>query len=111
MTSNSSTIIESGEVNRRIPLPHAGEILREEFLEPMDLTVYALAKALGVPRSRLNAICRGEQGITAAIALRLGKYFDVDPRWFMNLQTQYDLQVQAERLADKIAAIPSRRVA
>ena len=98
-------------MNPRIPLPHPGEVLREEFLEPMDLTVYALAKALGVPRSRLNAICRGEQGITAAIALRLGKYFDVDPRWFMNMQTQYDLEAQAERLADKIAAIAARRVA
>ena len=49
--------------------------------------------------------------MTGAIALRLGKYFDVNPRWFMNLQTQYDLQVQRERLADKIAAIESRRVA
>jgi len=111
MTSNSSTIIEGSEVSPRIPLPHPGEVLREEFLEPMGLTVYALAKALGVPRSRINAICNGEQGITAAIALRLGKYFDVDPRWFMNMQTQFDLEAQAERLADKIAAIPSRRVA
>ena len=98
-------------MSRRIPLPHPGEVLREEFFEPMGLSVYAVAKAIGTPRSRLNAICHGEQGVTAAIALRLVKFFDVDPRWFMNMQTQYDLQVQGERLADKIAAIEARRVA
>lgn len=98
-------------MSRHIPLPHPGEVLREEFLEPMGLSVYALAKAIGVPRSRINAICHGEMGLTAAIALRLGKFFDVDPRWFMNMQTQYDLHVEAERLADKISAIESRKVA
>jgi len=95
----------------RIPLPHPGAVLREEFLEPMGLSVYALAKAVGVPRSRINGICRGEQGITAAIALRLGKFFGVDPRWFMNMQTQYDLTNEAARLADKIAVITPRRAA
>src|SRR5438105_14057157 len=94
-----------------IPLPHPGEVLREEFLQPMGLSVYALAKAIDVPRSRLNGLCRGEQGITAAIALRLGKYFAVDPRWFMNMQTQYDLRIEATRLADKIAAIAPRQAA
>jgi plasmid maintenance system antidote protein VapI len=53
----------------------------------------------------------GEQGVTASIALRLGKFFGVDARWFMNMQTQYDLQVEAARLADKIAAISPRRAA
>jgi addiction module HigA family antidote len=95
----------------RIPLPHPGKVLREAFLAPMGLTVYALAKAVGAPRSRINSICRGEQGITAAIALRLGKFFGVDPRWFMNMQTQYDLALKAARLADKIAAIAPRRAA
>ena len=96
---------------REIELPHPGEVLKTEFLEPMGLSVYALAKALGVPRSRINGVCRGEQGITAALALRLGRYFDVDSRWFMNMQTQYDLEIEAERLADKLAAIAPRRAA
>jgi addiction module HigA family antidote len=96
---------------RRIELPHPGDILKTEFLEPMGLSVYALAKALGVPRSRINGVCRGEQGITAALALRLGRYFCVDSRWFMNMQTQYDLEIEAERLADKLAAIAPRRAA
>ncbi len=98
-------------MSRDIPLPHPGVVLREEFLDPMGLSVYALAKAVNVSRSRINAICQGQQGVTAAIALRLGKFFGADPRWFMNMQTQYDLQVQAELLAEKIAAIEPRRAA
>jgi addiction module HigA family antidote len=58
-----------------IPMPHPGVVLREEFLEPMGLTVYALAKAIHVTRSRVNDICHGRQGITAAVALRLGRFF------------------------------------
>jgi addiction module HigA family antidote len=96
---------------RAIELPHPGEVLKTEFLEPMGLSVYALAKAIGVPRSRINGLCHGEQGVTAALALRLGKFFEVDPRWFMNMQTQYDLETEAERLADKLAAIAPRQAA
>ena len=96
---------------REIELPHPGEVLKTEFLEPMGLSVYALAKSIGVPRSRVNGVCRGEQGITAGLALRLGRYFDVDSRWFMNMQTQYDLETEAVRLADKLAAIAPRRAA
>ncbi len=93
---------------RDIPMPHPGTILREEFLEPMSLSVYALANAVHVPRSRLNDICRGRQGISANIALRLGKYFGVDPQWFLNMQAKYELHVQGEALADELAAIATR---
>jgi addiction module HigA family antidote len=96
---------------RDIELPHPGEVLKAEFLEPMGLSVYALSKAIGVPRSRINGLCRGEQGVTAALALRLGKFFTVDPRWFMNMQTQYDLENERERLTDKLAAIAPRQAA
>ena len=96
---------------RDIPMPHPGTILREEFLEPMSLSVYALANAIHVPRSRLNDICRGRQGVSANIALRLGKYFDVDPQWFLNMQTKYDLHVQGEIMADELAAISTRSTA
>ena len=82
-----------------IPLPHPGVVLREEFLEPMGLSVYALA----------NDICLGRQRITAAIALRLGRFFGVDPQWFMNMQSKYDLCVQAERLAAELAGRAARR--
>lgn len=90
---------------REIPMPHPGEILRQEFLEPAGLSVYALAKAIQVPRSRVNEICRGNQGISASIALRLGKFFGADPQWFMNMQAKYDLHAEGETLADVLAAI------
>ncbi|MGI4764557.1 MAG: HigA family addiction module antitoxin [Janthinobacterium lividum] len=93
---------------RDVPMPHPGTILREEFLEPMSLSVYALANAIHVPRSRLNDICRGRQGISANIALRLGKYFGVDPQWFLNMQTKYDLHVQEQVLRDELAVIATR---
>jgi antitoxin HigA-1 len=93
---------------RDLPMPHPGTILREEFLEPMALSIYALANAIHVPRSRVNDICRGRQGISANIALRLGKYFGVDPQWFLNMQAKYDLYVQEEVLRDELATIATR---
>jgi addiction module HigA family antidote len=98
-------------VTSDIPMPHPGIILREEFIEPMGLSVYALAKAIHVTRSRINEICHGRQGITANIALRLGRFFDVDPQWFMNMQAKYDLHVQSALLADDLAAIQPRTAA
>jgi len=98
-------------MSRDISLPHPGIVLKEEFLEPMGLSVYALAKAVHVARSRINDICLGRQGITAAMALRLGRFFGVDPAWFMNMQSKYDLHVQAERLKAELAAIEPRHVA
>ena len=94
---------------RDIPMPHPGAILREEFLDPMGLSVYALAKAIHVPRSRVNEICRGRQGMSANIALRLGQYFGVDPQWFLNMQSKYDLHVQGEALAHELSSIATRR--
>lgn len=95
-------------MTRDLPMPHPGTILREEFLDPMTLSAYALAKAVHVPRSRINDICRGRQGISANIALRLGKYFGVDPQWFLNMQAKYDLHVQGETMADELATIATR---
>jgi addiction module HigA family antidote len=92
-------------------MPHPGIVLREEFIEPMGLSVYALAKAIHVTRSRINEICHGRQGISANIALRLGRFFEVDPQWFMNMQAKYDLHVQAALLARDLASITPRRAA
>jgi len=96
---------------REIPLPHPGLVLKEEFLEPMGISVYALAKAIDVPRSRINEICHGRQGITAGIALRLGRFFGVDPQWFMNMQAKYDLSTAAETMADALDRIQPREAA
>ena len=73
--------------------PHPGEILLEEFLKPMGISRYRLAKSIGVPQRRVDEICAGKRAITADTALRLGKYFGVSPEVWMNLQTDYDLRV------------------
>mgnify|MGYP000850278634 CR=1 FL=1 len=96
---------------REIPLPHPGIVLKEEFLEPMGISVYALSKAIDVPRSRINEICHGRQGITASIALRLGRFFGVDPQWFMTMQAKYDLTTAAETMADVLDRIQPREAA
>jgi antitoxin HigA-1 len=106
--SNSAATIEDDKVSR-IALPHPGEILRLEFIEHMGLSVYAVAKAIGVSRSRINEITRERQGMTAAIAIRLGKFFGVDPQWFMNMQSRYDLR-RAEDSID-LSAIAPRKAA
>ena len=81
---------------RRLPPVHPGEILRDEFLTPMGISVYALANAIKVPRSRVNDIVRGRRAITTDTALRLGRYFGTSPEFWINLQARHDLDV-AER--------------
>jgi antitoxin HigA-1 len=75
----------------------------------MGLSVYAVAKAIGMPRSRINDIANGMQGITAPIALRPSKYFGVDPQWFMSMQNRYDLRM-AEKFVD-LSTIETLRTA
>ena len=75
---------------------HPGEILRDEFLAPMGLSVYRLARALKVSRPRLNDLVLGRRGVTVDTALRLGRYFGTTPEFWINLQTRYDLDL-AER--------------
>ena len=70
---------------------HPGEVLREEYLEPLGLSARALAKEIGVPANRLTEIIRERRGITADTAIRLGRYFGTDPRFWLNLQTAHDL--------------------
>jgi len=76
---------------------HPGEILREEFLVPLKLTPYAVAAALNVPRTRIERIAREEKPVTADTALRLARYFGTSERFWMNLQTRYDLEVEKDR--------------
>jgi addiction module HigA family antidote len=78
---------------RRLPPVHPGEILRDEFLTPMGISVYELAHALKVPRSRANDIVRGRRAITTDTAMRLGRYFGMTPEFWINLQARYDLDV------------------
>jgi antitoxin HigA-1 len=76
---------------RRLPPVHPGEILRDEFLTPMGISVYALAHAIKVPRSRASDIVRGSRALTTDSAIRLGRYFGTTPEFWINLQTRYDI--------------------
>jgi addiction module HigA family antidote len=80
-----------------------GEILDEEFLKPMAITQYRLAKDIGVPPRRINEIVNGQRAITADTALRLGRYFGLAPQFWLNLQSHYDLEQEQERLAGRLA--------
>ena len=78
--------------------PHPGEIINEDYLVPLGMSVNRLAKGLGVGAARLNEIVRGKRGITADTALRLARYFGTSPEFWLNLQSLYDLRI-AERKA------------
>ncbi len=81
---------------------HPGEILLEEFLKPMGLSQYRLAKDIHVPARRINEIVHGERSVTADTALRLSHYFGMSENFWMNLQTRYDLEIQKDRLAGRL---------
>jgi antitoxin HigA-1 len=85
--------------NRDFPAVTPGEILLEEFLVPMDITQYRLAKSISVPQRRISEIVQGKRAITADTALRLGRYFGMEAQFWLNLQTRYDL-VRAEQELD-----------
>jgi antitoxin HigA-1 len=91
----------------RTPL-HPGEILREEFLVPLELSAGQLARALDVPRTRIERIVKEEIGISADTALRLARYFDTTPALWLNLQQAYDIAMNAAELAPQLRAIEPR---
>src|SRR6266404_3905370 len=79
-----------------------GEILQEDFLKPLGLSQYRLARDIGVPPRRINEIAKGRRAITADTALRLGRYFEMSPEFWLNLQTHYDLEKEQTRLAGRL---------
>ena len=81
---------------------HPGEILEEEFLKPMGISQYRLAKDISVPPRRINEIVHGKRSITADTALRLGKFFSISAQFWLNLQTRYDLEVTEDLLSDRL---------
>ena len=90
---------------------HPGEILRNLYLEPLDMSAGALARKINVPRTRIERIVAEKVGITSDTALRLSRYFGTTPEFWMNLQTSYDLKIDAAAKRDELAAIPSRDAA
>jgi antitoxin HigA-1 len=88
-----------------------GEILAEEFLKPMGISQYRLARDIGVSPRRINEIVKGQRTITADTALRLGRYFCMAPQFWLNLQTHYDLEREQERLGQRLEREVKMRVA
>jgi addiction module HigA family antidote len=88
--------------NKKLSPIHPGEILNEEFLKPMGISQYRLAKDISVPPRRINEIVHGKRSITADTALRLGKFFGISAQFWLNLQTRYDLEVTEDLLSDRL---------
>jgi antitoxin HigA-1 len=89
-------------MKRESPPVHPGEVLLEDFLKPMNITQYRLAKSIGVPQRRIGEIVAGKRAITADTALRLARFFGTDAQSWMNLQTHYDLVIAELSLSDRL---------
>ncbi len=98
-------------MTKKLPPLHPGEVLREEFLNPFNMTAYGLAKALNVPRTRIERIAREEIGITADTALRLARYFGMSADFWLHLQSDYDREIAELELAKEIKAIEPMQAA
>jgi len=87
---------------KKIEPIHPGEILLEEFLEPMEISQYRLAKDISVPARRINEIVHGKRSVSADTALRLSRYFGMTEQFWMNLQSRYDLELEKDRLGRRL---------
>ena len=92
----------SRKKNNRIPFPHPGETIREEFLKPLKMSINKLALDLRVPATRMSKIVHGRRGVTADTALRLARYVNTTPRFWLNLQASYDLAIASEAKSKEI---------
>ena len=90
---------------REIPLDHTGEIMLEDWLKPMNISQYALAKAIDVPPRRINEIVKGKRAITADTALRLAAFFNTDAQSWLNLQSHYDAENTRVAIAEQLKHI------
>jgi len=88
--------------SRKLPPIHPGEVLLEEFLKPLGISQYRVAKDVSVPPRRINEIVRGTRAITADTALRLARYFGTSERFWLNLQSRYDLEVEKDILGNRL---------
>lgn len=87
---------------KRLPAIHPGEILLEEFLKPMGISQYRVAKDINVPARRINEIVHGKRSITANTALRLAQYFGTSPQFWLNLQAHYDLEIEKDKIGKRL---------
>ena len=87
---------------QKFPPIHPGEILLEEFLKPMGISQYKLAKDISVPPRRINEIIHGTRAITPDTALRLSRFFGLSERFWLNMQSRYDIEIEKDRLSDRL---------
>lgn len=104
MSKSSTTTAERG----LLPNPHPGEILREEFMKPLDISQNALARAIRVPPRRVNELVHGKRAVTADTDLRLARYFGVSEGFFLGLQADHDLMARRRKLGKDLLAIRPR---
>ena len=102
MKSKLLTITEEKMKMKKMTPVHPGEVLMEEFLKPMSITQYRLAKDIHVSARRINEIVRGLRAVSADTALRLARYFGSSPQFWLNLQAGYDLEIEIDRIGDQI---------
>ena len=104
-----STSFKGITTGRRLDTVHPGSVLLADFIEPMGITRYRVAKAIGVQQRRIDEICAGDRGITADTAVRLGLAFGVEPQFWLNRQAQYDIEViqreQGGQLVEEVQAL------
>lgn len=91
----------------RLPNIHPGEVLKEEFLDPMGITAYRLAKDTGIPQTRISEIIKGRRRVTADTALRLAKYFGVSARFWLGLQDDFDIEKEEIAIHTELESIPT----
>jgi addiction module HigA family antidote len=97
-------------MKRKMSPIHPGEVLMKEFLEPLRITQYRLAKDISVPARRINEIIQGKRAISADTALRLSRYFGTSERFWMNLQSRYALEKEKDTLGNQLASIPKLKI-
>ncbi len=98
-------MLESQITTRTLNNIHPGEILKEEFLVPMGISAYSLAKEIGIPQSRISSIVRGKRAITADTAIRLSRFFGTTPDFWLNLQCMYDIEEEENKKYDEFNSI------
>jgi addiction module HigA family antidote len=90
---------------RKLKNIHPGEILGEEFLKPLEITAYRLSKDIGIPQTRISEILKGNRRITADTSLRLSKYFGTNPKFWLGLQDDYDIEEEQNHIIDELKNI------
>lgn len=110
MTSRSSTTTKrSAGLRKKLSPVHPGEILLEDYMKPLGLSQYRVARDIGVPPRRVNEIVHGKRAVTADTSLRLSRYFGTSERFWLNLQARYDLELQKDKLGDRLDKEVRRR--